>query len=233
MNGAHLAQTGLLDLVAQSGPVAKLVLAILLGSSFLCWAIIFGKWRALHRAGSENAKFLNVFWHGKNIEEVFVKSDRFPRSPVAAVFRSGVKELRKIGAEGTPLGAEAVDNIGRALGRTANAEVAVLEKHVGILATTASAAPFVGLFGTVWGIMNSFQNIGATGAANLAVVAPGISEALVTTAFGIAAAVPAVIAYNHFAGLIRRLAVDMDGFTQDFLNIVQRSSLSSISRKGG
>ncbi len=227
-NGAHLVQTGFLDLVAQSGPMAKLVLAALLVASFLCWTIIFGKWRALRRASSENAKFLNLFWHGKNIEEVFVKSDKFPRSPVAAVFRSGVKELRKLGSEGKALESDAVDNIGRALGRTAVAEVAVLERHVGVLATTASAAPFVGLFGTVWGIMNSFQNIGATGAANLAVVAPGISEALVTTAFGIAAAVPAVIAYNHFAGAIRRLAIDMDCFTQDFLNIVQRSSL-----KGG
>ncbi|MGZ3688950.1 MAG: MotA/TolQ/ExbB proton channel family protein, partial [Bdellovibrionota bacterium] len=104
--------------------------------------------------------------------------------------------------------------------------IASLERNVGWLATTASAAPFVGLFGTVWGIMNSFQNIGATGAASLAVVAPGISEALITTATGIGAAIPAVVAYNFFAGQIKRIAVDMDTFSHDFINIVQRSVLT-------
>ena len=148
-------------------------------------------------------------------------------SPVAAVFKSGVKELKKV-APGE--GADGIDNVHRALVRASNSEIAGFERHVGWLATTASAAPFVGLFGTVWGIMNSFQNIGATGAANLAVVAPGISEALITTATGIGAAIPAVIAYNHFAGQIKRLSVDMECFTQDFLNIIQRSIIGT--RKG-
>jgi biopolymer transport protein TolQ len=228
----HIAQTGVLELVAEAGPVAKLVLLILLGASVFCWAIIFTKWRSLATALSENAKFLNVFWHGKNIDEIMTKTDKFPRSPVAAVFKSGVRELKKLSAAelAAATGNEKVENIYRALVRASNSEIAGLEKHVSWLATTASAAPFVGLFGTVWGIMNSFQSIGASGSANLAVVAPGISEALITTATGIGAAIPAVIAYNHFAGQIKRLSVDMDCFSQDFLNIIQRSVLGG--RKG-
>lgn len=235
MPTANVAQLGVLSLISEAGPVAKLVLLLLLSASIFCWAIIFGKWRSIRRAVDENDKFLNAFWHGKNIDEVFSKSDKFPSSPVATVFKSGVKELKKITAsqEIHEAGAEGVENVYRALVRASNTEVGLLEKNVGWLATTASAAPFVGLFGTVWGIMNSFQSIGATGAANLAVVAPGISEALITTAAGIGAAVPAVIAYNHFIAQIRRMAVEMEGFTHDFLNIVQRSAvLTPASKKG-
>jgi biopolymer transport protein TolQ len=232
MPTAHVASTGIVDLIAEAGPVAKFVLLILLSASVFCWAIILLKWRALSRASSQNQKFLNVFWHGKNIEEIFSKSEKFPSSPVATVFKSGVKELKKLsGGEVEAVGSERVDNVYRALLRSSTSEVAALESHLGWLATTASAAPFIGLFGTVWGIMNSFQNIGATGAANLATVGPGISEALITTATGIAAAIPAVVAYNHFTGQIRRLAVDMECFSQDFINIIQRSVMGG-ARKG-
>ena len=226
-----LAQNGVVGLISTAGPVAQLVLVLLLTASIFCWAIIVMKWRSLKRALSENAEFLNVFWHGKNLDEIAAKVDQFSGSPIAAVFQSGIKEIKKLTAS-DPSGnvAERVENIYRALVRASNAEVASYERHVSWLATTASAAPFVGLFGTVWGIMNSFQSIGVTGAANLAVVAPGISEALITTATGIGAAIPAVIAYNHFAGQIKRIAVDMDCFTHDFLNIIQRSAPSS--RKG-
>lgn len=226
MGSAHIAQTGFLDLIAEAGFVAKIVLLVLLSASVFCWAIIITKWRSLTQALSQNSKFLNAFWHGKNIDEIFAKSDKYPSSPVASVFKSGVKELKKLSAvEIESSKSQGVDNIHRALVRTATSEIAALEKHIGWLATTASAAPFIGLFGTVWGIMNSFQSIGATGAANLAVVAPGISEALITTATGIGAAIPAVVAYNHFAGQIKRLAVEMECFSQDFLNIIQRSSV--------
>ena len=222
---AQVVQTGVLDLVSQSGLVAQLVLLILLGSSVMSWAIIAMKYRSLKAATDENVRFLNIFWHGKSIEEIFSKTERYQSSPVAAVFKSGVKELKKLsGGDIKPLDVSGVDNVSRALLRASTAEVATLERHVSWLATVASAAPFVGLFGTVWGIMNSFQSIGATGQANLSVVAPGISEALITTATGIGAAIPAVIAYNYFANSIKRLAVDMDCFSQDFLNIVQRSS---------
>jgi biopolymer transport protein TolQ len=225
-------QAGALQLLLDSGPMAKLVLLLLLSASIFCWAIIITKWRSLASALAENEQFLNVFWHGKSIEEIFAKSDKFARSPVAAVFKSGFKELKKLSSgEPKTLEDQGVDNVERSLMRASNAEIARLERYVGFLATTASAAPFVGLFGTVWGIMNSFQSIGATGAANLAVVAPGISEALITTAAGIAAAVPAVVAYNHFVGKIKRLGVEVDNFSHDFLNIVQRSALGQ--RKGG
>ena len=217
-------QNSVFDLVAQAGLVAKLVLLILLAASVLCWTVIFAKWRSMRQAIWENERFLAVFWNGKSMDEILGKSDKFPRSPVAKVFKAGVKELRKLSEkDAKAAGADGIDNISRALSRTSTNELSSMENHVSWLATTASAAPFVGLFGTVWGIMNSFQNIGATGAANLAVVAPGISEALITTAAGIFAAIPAVIAYNHIVGQIKRLAIEMDSFSNDFLNIVQRS----------
>jgi biopolymer transport protein TolQ len=226
------ANLGVLDLVSQSGPVAKSVLLLLLVTSILCWSIIFTKWMILRRARSENKEFLEIFAHGKTLEEIIEKSDRFASSPIAAVFRSGVRELKKVSTETMQhaSGGEKVENVQRAIFRASGNEIASLENRLGWLATTASAAPFVGLFGTVWGIMDSFHNIGVTGAANLAVVAPGISEALITTAVGIGAAIPAVVAYNHFAGQIRRVAVDMEGFSQDFVNIVQRSVMVSASK---
>jgi len=236
-DAAPLVQTGLLDLVLQSGPVAKLVLLTLLGSSVASWGIIFSKWRTLREAAVENDEFLELFWHGKTLDEIHARSEQFGRSPVAAVFDHGVKELRKITASSGAADPRHIDpgsleNIARALARQSNDEIAELESRVGWLATVASATPFVGLFGTVWGIMNSFQGIGAAGGANLAVVAPGISEALVTTAAGIAAAVPAVVAYNHFAGRIKRMATDMDSFCQDFLNIISRSLLQNSGGAG-
>ncbi|MDR3607373.1 MAG: protein TolQ [Oligoflexia bacterium] len=225
---------GFIDLINQSGPVAKFVLAVLLLTSVFCWSIIFTKWLTLRRVRAENREFLDVFWHSKTIDDIMEKSGKYESSTVAAVFRSGVKELRKVsGEEMQHAGNEKVENVQRAIFRASGTEIASLENRLGWLATTASAAPFVGLFGTVWGIMDSFHNIGATGSANLAVVAPGISEALITTAVGIAAAIPAVVAYNHFAGEIRRVAGDMEGFSQDFVNIVQRSvSAASGKHKG-
>ncbi len=140
------------------------------------------------------------------------------------MFRSGVQELKRYASAEASLESEhRMEVLSRALARQSNTEIAQLEKNLGWLATTASAAPFVGLFGTVWGIMDSFHKIGVTGSANLAVVAPGISEALIATAFGIGVAIPAVVAYNHFNGVIKRQATDMDSFSQDFLNIVQRT----------
>jgi len=225
-------QMGVFDLVLASGPMAKLVLLSLVAASVACWGIIVSKWRTLKLATEENARFLDLFWSGRNIEEIYMKTEELEDSPVAMIFKSGVRELKKFPySETQPLDELAIDNIARSLARASNAEVARLEKQVGLLATTASAAPFVGLFGTVWGIMNSFQSIGAAGGANLAIVAPGISEALVTTAAGIAAAVPAVIAYNHFGNSIKRVAIDMDAFSQDFLNILQRNVLTQTANK--
>ena len=223
-------QNGVMDLVSQAGPMAKLILLVLLVASVFSWAIIFAKVRLLNRCSWENGEFLNLFWNSRNVDDVMARTERFERSSVAKVFRNGVRELKKLSdKEQDP---RSLENISRALYRTSNAEVARLEKNVSWLATVASATPFIGLFGTVWGIMNSFQNIGASGAANLAVVAPGISEALITTAMGIGAAVPAVIGYNHIVTLIKRMAMDMDGFAQDFLNIIQRNQMSPSQSSG-
>ena len=221
-----------MSLITETGFVAKLVLLILLAASIACWSIIISKWKRLSAARNQNATFTTLFWNGKNVDEIATKCENFPDSPVAIVFRSGVKELRKSSSsESTPMtGLEKFDTVQRALIRASNEQLSELEHNLSWLATTASAAPFVGLFGTVWGIMNSFHGIAATGSANLAVVAPGISEALITTATGIGAAIPAVVAYNYFVGEIKKVALDIENFTQDFLNIIQRSS--SQGRKG-
>lgn len=221
-------QTGILDLVSQSGFMVKLVLFALVAASVLCWAIILTKSREVRMALRKNKVFLDLFWNSKNLEEIYTKTEKMIRCPVANVFRAGYRELKKLnaGEKATIDAGLEVENIQRALARTLQTETGALEKYVSILATTASAAPFVGLFGTVWGIMNSFHSIGSSGSANLAVVAPGISEALIATAVGLAAAIPAVIAYNHFIGRIRKVTLDMDCFSNDLLNIIQRSFLS-------
>jgi biopolymer transport protein TolQ len=237
-NAQNAAQAvpSMFELVLNAGPVGKLVLLLLAVASLVSWGVILAKWRTLKRARTENAGFLDVFWHSKSIEEIFPQCEQYAASPVANVFASGYKELKKLTTpapgttEARALDDAGVDNIARALMRASNHEVSVLEQRTGLLATVASSAPFVGLFGTVLGIIDSFQKIGFTGAANLAVVAPGISEALIATAAGIGAAIPAVVGYNHFATQIKRLVVDMDNFTQDFLNIVHRSAMSA--RKG-
>lgn len=214
-------------LLATAGWMAQFVLLLLVGASIACWGIIFNKWRVLRLARSQDSKFLAFFWTGKNMDEVAAKADKFLHSPVASVFKSGMKEIRKLNTgDATPLASDRGDNVLRAMVRAATSEVSALEKNVGWLATTASAAPFVGLFGTVWGIIHSLQGMGSAGGANIAVVAPGISEALITTAMGIGAAIPAVVFYNYFAGQIKRTAVDMECFSQDFMNIVHRSSIT-------
>lgn len=232
MNETTTASMGILDLVMQAGWMGKFVLLLLLGISVFCWAVILAKHSSIKIATLENIKFLHFFWQSKSIDDIFIRIDEFSKAPIAAVFRSGMKEIRKLSGSGNPTFAELeLENISRALLRSSNEEVAQLEKNVTWLATTASAAPFIGLFGTVWGIMTSFQNIGASGNANLAVVAPGISEALIATAAGIGAAIPASIFYNHFLNKIKRVALDIDGFNQDFLNIVRRSQIAAHGQK--
>ena len=223
---------GLLQVLLHTGLMGKTVIAVLLSTSLWCWTIIYSKIRLLKKANREDTHFLDLFWKGSSLEEIFNAAEKFPGSPVAQVFRSGFKELRKLSSAGSghSVGnSEILETVSRALSKATTNQIGFLEKHVSWLATTASAAPFVGLFGTVWGIMRSFHSIGATGAANLAVVAPGISEALITTALGIGAAIPAVVAYNSFAGNIKKLGNEMDGFTQDFMNLIQRSLLNGKS----
>ncbi len=217
-----------LGLIAHASAVVQFVLAVLLFGSVLCWAIIFWKSRALKRAREGNRRFMETFGQGLSLEEMYGRLSMLPPSPIATVFRAAAKEVQKLPwPTHGPLSSELLDNVSRAVARAAAQEVAELEKQVGWLATVANASPFIGLFGTVWGIMGSFQGIGAHGSASLAIVAPGISEALIATAAGLAAAIPAVIAYNHFVAQIRRLAIDLEGFSQDLLNALQRHAVNA------
>lgn len=190
------------------------------------------KWREFSRAQFHDQEFLKLFWNGKTLDEVQEKTESLTESPLAHVFKSGFKELKKLGGpEQMSEHAHELKNIERSLERASQSQLFELERAVGTLASVASSAPFIGLFGTVWGIMNSFQGIGASGSASLAVVAPGISEALIATAAGLVAAIPSVLAYNHFLGKIRAFSIHMEGFSRDYLNLVQRS-VHSLARKG-
>ncbi|NDG83511.1 MAG: protein TolQ [Proteobacteria bacterium] len=219
------------NLIAESGAFVKLILLLLLAASIMTWAIIWLKARTLKTAAAKNHEFTATFWNSAGLDEIFENLARFEGSPIANVFRSGYIELKKLPIEGASTdGAAEIANLTRALNRAHGIEVDGLEKYVDWLASTASAAPFVGLFGTVWGIMSSFQSIGAMGSASLAVVAPGISEALISTAVGLAAAIPAAIAYNMIVNRTRKISLEIENFSQEFVNMIQRSLLHS--RKG-
>ncbi|RNC66298.1 MAG: protein TolQ [Desulfuromonadales bacterium] len=220
-----------MTLFAGTGLVVKLVLIVLIFFSVVSWAIIFFKLMQVYRANSESERFLDFFWKTKRFDAINGQLDRFGNSPLTVLFNEGYSELKRLVEKGdqkeeadamsTELGG--IDNISRALRRATTSEITRLEKYVTFLATTASTTPFIGLFGTVWGIMNAFKGIGETGSASLAVVAPGIAEALIATAIGLVAAIPAVMGYNHFQHKIKVLIATMDNFSTEFLNIVQRT----------
>lgn len=219
-----------MELILGAGPVVKLVLLVLVYFSVVSWAIIFYKSLTVQKAVRESQRFLDFFWAKTRLETIAQGAKNYPHSPLAALFREGYQELLKgqRRTEGSDEGFAAdlpvTDTVARALRRATTSEVHRLEKYLTFLATTGSTAPFIGLFGTVWGIMDSFHGIGQTGSASLAVVAPGISEALVATAIGLVAAIPAVVGYNHFVNKVNLLTGEMDNFSQEFLNIVERQT---------
>ena len=221
-----------LEVVTHGGPVVMVVLLVLVLASVVSWAIIVWKWRQLRRAQDESVRFLETFWQSKRLDAIYHRAETLGSSPISQVFRAGYVELSKVTAqskEGEAAMSErlgGLENVERALKRAAVAEVTHLEARVPFLGTTASAAPFVGLFGTVWGIMRAFHDIYQVGSANLATVAKPISEALIATAVGLAAAIPAVVAYNYFIARIRVLDSEMTNFSSDFLNIVKRHFFS-------
>ena len=198
----------------------------LLAMSVACWGIIVNKYITVSKAASQSQAFVELFWKAKRLDQVYEQTGRYPASPVAAVFKAGYIELSKLtgaeaqGREGMDLGL--TENIERALRRTANVELHQLERLITVLATTGSTAPFIGLFGTVWGILRAFQKIGVTGQASIQTVGPDIAHALVATAVGLLAAIPAVMAYNYFISRIKGISSEMDAFSSDFLNIVKR-----------
>lgn len=222
----------LLDLVTQSFPgIVFWVLILLVVFSLACWYIIGYKLFVLRRAKANDQAFLEAFWRSRRLDEVYRVAKEITGSPTAKVFTSGYVELSKIQSDMSSQGDAMHDRLGdlesveRAMRRAQTEEVTRLERMVAFLATTGSAAPFVGLFGTVWGIMTSFRHITASGSASLTVVAPGIAEALIATAIGLVAAIPAVIAYNLFVQRIKVLSAEMETFSSDFLNIVKRHVL--------
>lgn len=213
-------------LVFQADLVVQLVLFLLIAMSVGCWAIILNKFTVVARARSESQSFTDLFWKSRRLDEVYEQSGRYPRAPVASVFRAGYIELARLTSgeqeSGQSMDLGLTENIERALRRSTNVELNNLEKLIPFLATTGSTAPFIGLFGTVWGILRAFQKIGATGQASIQTVGPDIAHALVATAVGLLAAIPAVMAYNFFNSRIKGIAHEMDTFASDFLNIVKR-----------
>jgi len=235
------AKIDLIHIVAEAGLMVQLVLLLLLFFSITSWAIIIIKSRYIKRAFKESAEFTDFFWKSRDLSNAFSKAKQLHGSPVARIFRIGYVELKKTSqsadtsqpqpseenGENSSFGTKfsGMGNVNRALRRAINTEMTRMTQMVPFLATTGNTAPFIGLFGTVWGIMNSFSGIGQRGSASLAVVAPGISEALVATAAGLAAAIPAVIAFNFFMNKIRIVETEMQSFSADFLNIIERDIL--------
>ena len=222
---------GFIESMLTAGLPEKAVMLLLIIFSVVSWAIIYFKWRTIRRAYGDSESFLDMFWSSKRLDAIYQKSDALPASPVSQVFRAGYVELAKLKKkeEPVPAGGHAgetamgdLESVERSMRRTAAAELTGLESMIPFLATVASSSPFIGLLGTVVGIMTSFQDIGRMGNANLATVAPGIGGALVATAFGLFAAIPAVIAYNFFVAKIRVLDTEMQNFSADFLNIIKR-----------
>ncbi|RLB42552.1 MAG: protein TolQ [Deltaproteobacteria bacterium] len=230
----------IIQMVIHAGLMVKFVLLILLGFSITSWAIILMKIRLFKKARTETEEFLDLFWESQDMKEIYRASEELVYSPVARLFRAGYAEfrkIRKIQAAGTSgataptaatdlglgrSGKVVMDNLERSLRKAIVDQVSRLESALSFLATTGNTAPFIGLFGTVWGIMESFRGIGMRGSASLAVVAPGISEALIATAAGLAAAIPAVVAFNYFSNRVTELSANMEIFSSDFLSIIER-----------
>ncbi len=216
-----------------SGPVVSAVLYTLIAASVASWAIVIFKARQMRAARLGVEEFQRLFWETRNLAEVSRACSQLGPNPLAAVFTAGYDELLRLrnrkkaaAEEGLSTELSGVANVERAMRRAAHRERTELEKLLTFLATTSSTAPFIGLFGTVWGIMNSFMGLSAGGPSSIQAVAPGISEALIATAAGLAAAIPSLVAYNHFARAARLVAGEMDSFISEFLNIAERHFLN-------
>jgi len=210
----------IVDLVQETGAVAKVVLLLLLAFSVISWAIILSKWNLLRRAKVQSGRFVRAFRKAQRLQDVAAVAEQFRPSPLVGIFEGGIEEYkRQVGNSGVLSNTVSVQ---RAMQISASEELTRFERNLPWLAITAAVTPFVGLFGTVWGIIDAFHGLGTAGAATLRAVAPGISEALITTAAGLAAAIPAVIAYNLIGSSIRDFAARGDDFSLEMLNAVER-----------
>ncbi len=219
--GGLFLQLSLWQLVESSGPLPRAVMVILLIFSLVSWAVILAKWAVFRSARSANRSFLRAFRKAPGLDAVAVAVEQFRRSPLVTVFDFGYgevsRQMKSRGSVTNPLALERTLQLGM------SEELTRLERNMSILATTATVSPFIGLFGTVWGIIDAFQQLGTAGAASLRAVAPGISEALITTALGLAAAIPAAIFYNIFGNTIKEFGARMEDFQLEFLNLTERS----------
>src|ERR1700757_3414873 len=219
----------IVDMLSTTGAVAKLVLLTLLAFSLISWAIILTKWNLLRRARTQSGRFIRAFRKAQRLQDIAAVADQFKPSPLVGVFEGGYEEFRRqtsiAGAIRNPVSIQRGMQIG------ASEEITRLERNVTWLAITAAVTPFVGLFGTVWGIIDAFHGLGTAGAATLRAVAPGISEALITTAAGLAAAIPAVIAYNLLGSSIREFAARGDDFALEMLNAVEHQQVQTAYRE--
>jgi len=213
-------QVSLWELIATSAPIPLAVLALLLTISVLSWAIIFTKWNLLRKARTDNLRFLRAFRKANGLEAVALASEQFSSAPLVAVFDYGYEEVdRQVKNRGRLINKPAIE---RNLQIGISEEIAKLERNMNWLATAATVSPFIGLFGTVMGIIDAFQALGVSGSVSLRVVAPGIAHALVATALGLAVAIPAAVFYNHFGHVVREIGTRMEDFSLEFLNQAER-----------
>jgi biopolymer transport protein TolQ len=226
---AYLVGGEIVELVAETGPVAKAVLLILLLFSLVSWAVILAKWGLLRRSRVQSGRFIRAFRKAQRLQDMATVAEQFKPSPLVAVFLGGFDELRKQGGNPTGVAKNPVA-IQRAMQIANSEELTRFERNLPWLAITAAVTPFIGLFGTVWGIIDAFHGLGTASGATLRAVAPGISEALITTAAGLAAAIPAVIAYNLIGSSIRDFAARGDDFTLEMMNAIERQQPQAAYR---
>jgi biopolymer transport protein TolQ len=214
----------ILKLLADASTVVKIILLILILFSVFSWAIIIFKRKAFKKASLQTQKFLEIFRKSRNLTDVNEAVKRYQASPLAALFLAGFKEITHLAKSNpaNPSSQSKLDGLDRTLLKVSNLEISKMERLMPFLATTGSVTPFIGLFGTVWGIMDAFLRIGVTRSASLVSVAPGIAEALIATAAGLFAAIPAVIAYNYFLHQIKDQSTDMEDFSLELLNIAEK-----------
>ncbi len=229
-------QLSIINMILNAGPVGQSVMFALLVFSIVSWTIIISKSRLFHKVRLDSEDFLETFWNSNNLSQAHSAAKEFDYAPQAAIFSAGFTELQKIkklhkdSAVGKTLETQlaTMDNLKRTIRKISIQKTNELARNLPFLATTGATTPFIGLFGTVWGIMASFHDIGQRGSASLAVVAPGISEALIATAAGLAVAIPAVIFYNFYANKLEAAESEMEDFSNDFLNLIERDLLSKV-----
>jgi biopolymer transport protein TolQ len=218
----------IIHLITGASFLVQLVMSLLLMASILSWTIIFSKWKLIKSASANAESFEDRFWKASDLSDLYKQTSKNPKKPgdntIEAIFEAGFREFARLHADSDLSPAVIMEGVQRSMRVTMNREIDALENHLPFLASTGSTSPYVGLFGTVWGIMNSFRALGGAKQATLSMVAPGIAEALIATAMGLFAAIPAVLAYNKFANQIDRLTGRFDAFYDEFSNVLQRQA---------